>query len=83
MTVLFPQLDFLYWQDDIDIESGPTNFPCKMVSTGWCQRDETQTVELHITCTDSTVTGLILGLRPANERRRYLETMSLIGWVQT
>ena len=28
-------------------------------------------------------TGLILGLRPTNERRRYKETPSLIGWVQT
>ena len=27
--------------------------------------------------------GLILGLRPANERRRYLVTTSLIGWTQT
>ena len=27
-------------------------------------------------------TGLILGLRPANERRRYFVTTSLIGWVQ-
>ena len=26
--------------------------------------------------------GLILGLHPANERRRYFVTMSLIGWVQ-
>ena len=26
-------------------------------------------------------TGLILGLRPANERRRYFVTTSLIGWV--
>ena len=26
-------------------------------------------------------TGLILGLRPASERRRYIVT-SLIGWVQ-
>ena len=25
---------------------------------------------------------LILGLRPANERRRYFVTMSLIGWAQ-
>ena len=25
--------------------------------------------------------GLILGLRPANERRRYFVTMFLIGWV--
>ena len=28
------------------------------------------------------ITGLILGWRPANERRRYFVTMSLIGWVQ-
>ena len=27
--------------------------------------------------------GLILGLHPANERRRYKVTPSLIGWVQT
>ena len=26
---------------------------------------------------------LILGLRPANERRRYKVTPSLIGWAQT
>ena len=29
------------------------------------------------------VTGLILGLRPANERRRYKVRPSLIGWAQT
>ena len=28
------------------------------------------------------VSGLILGLRPANERRRYFVTTSLIGWAQ-
>ena len=28
-------------------------------------------------------TGLILGLRPANERRRYKVTPSLIGWAST
>ena len=30
-----------------------------------------------------TDTGLILGLCPANERRRYKVTPSLIGWAQT
>ena len=29
-----------------------------------------------------TVSGLILSLRPANDRRRYFLTTSLIGWVQ-
>ena len=28
-------------------------------------------------------TGLILRLRPANERRRYFVTTSLIGWAHT
>ena len=30
----------------------------------------------------SAYTGLILGLHPANERRRYFVTTSLIGWAQ-
>ena len=29
------------------------------------------------------VAELILGLRPANEKRRYKVTPSLIGWAQT
>ena len=29
------------------------------------------------------VSGLILGLHPANERRRFKVTPSLIGWAQT
>ena len=29
------------------------------------------------------IPGLILGLPPANERRRYFVTTSLIDWVQT
>ena len=32
--------------------------------------------------TTLSITGLILGLRPANERRRYFVKASLIGWVQ-
>ena len=27
--------------------------------------------------------GIILWMRPANDRRRYIATSSLIGWVQT
>ena len=34
--------------------------------------------ELHV-----IYTGLIQGLRPANERRRYFATTSLIGWAQS
>ena len=29
-----------------------------------------------------TITGLILGSNPANERQHYFVTMSLIGWAQ-
>ena len=29
-----------------------------------------------------TSSGLILGWRPANEKRRYIVTTSLIGWAQ-
>ena len=28
------------------------------------------------------IAGPILGLRPANERRRYFVTTSLIGWAE-
>ena len=34
-------------------------------------------------CKYTAAAGLILGLRPANGRRRYFVTTSLIGWVQT
>ena len=30
-----------------------------------------------------TISGLMLGLRPANERRRYKVKTSLIGWART
>ena len=32
---------------------------------------------------NETCSGLILGLRQADERRRYKVTLSLIGWAQT
>ena len=31
---------------------------------------------------DAWISGLILGLHPANERRCYFVTTSLIGWAQ-
>ena len=40
-------------------------------------------IYIYIYFIDNTITGLILGLRLANERRRYEVTPSLIGWVQT
>ena len=40
-------------------------------------------VFLHAYDRKRTESGLTLGLRPANERRRYKATLSLIGWAQT
>ena len=37
----------------------------------------------HSRDTNKYSSELTLGLRPANERRRYKVTPSLIGWVQT
>ena len=31
----------------------------------------------------TTVPGISLGMHPANERRRYIVTTSLIGWAHT
>ena len=36
-----------------------------------------------LTLVKAMYSELIVGLRPANERRRYKVTPSLIGWVQT
>ena len=36
----------------------------------------------HVTTMNVMLSGLILGLRPANKRRRYIATTSLIGWAQ-
>ena len=38
--------------------------------------------EIILQMSDRFTSGLILGLQPANERRRYKVTPSLIGWVQ-
>ena len=53
--------------------------------------DKSIVMLLIITCTTSficlenhiPITGLILDLHTANERRRYFVTTSLIGWAQT
>ena len=38
---------------------------------------------IYVVCVHAeTITGQILGLRPANGRRRYFVTTSLIGWAQ-
>ena len=42
-----------------------------------------QMVPVDIRRFQCSIAGLILGLRPANERRRYFVTPSLIGWAQT
>ena len=43
---------------------------------------DTRTKHTPLFVTKYILPGLILGLRPANERRRYKVTPSLIGWAQ-
>ena len=38
---------------------------------------------MKVTTPSDDTTGMIIGLHPANERRRYKVTPSLIGWAQT
>ena len=63
--------------------------PCSYIMTNWVE-SEWDTVYQSVTprglfarvlC--DIISGLVQGLRPANERRRYKVTPSLIGWVQT
>ena len=39
-------------------------------------------LSLYFSYLKDNFTGLILGLHPANKRRHYNVTPSLIGWVQ-
>ena len=53
----------------------------------WCWEQEADSSPLlahygMFTMTVPVVSWLILGLRPANERRRNFVTTSLIGWAQ-
>ena len=49
------------------------------VGPGWNHHDASLYTILFL----DHISGLILGLRPANERRRYFVTTSLIDWAQT
>ena len=40
-------------------------------------------LSLNVLTPHQTVSGIILGLHPANKRQRYKVTLSLIGWAQT
>ena len=65
----------------LDFNYRPDEFANKYMDTCWClERDMTERrYGTPWTCSP----GLILGLRPANERRRYFVTTFLIGWAQT
>ena len=54
-------------------------YPYDMIHHNWKDSIDIETgswIHYHVSV-------LILGLRPANERRRYKVTASLIGWAQT
>ena len=65
-----------------------TRFPMGVSNWAYLQGYPTGTgTAMRLACTNSieailTNTGLILGLRPANERGSYFVKASLIGWVQ-
>ena len=45
-------------------------------------RQENLVSQIQVRWQGLALTGLIPGLRPANKRRRYFVTMSLICWAQ-
>ena len=53
-------------------------FTCQILTLGWCRK-----LKFVFMKDDDLFAGLILGLRPANERRDYKVMPSLIGRVQT
>ena len=68
-----------------DLRLETTWFPCDVIvmwNLCWVSDlAENGVIRLHAFLLG--ITGLILGLRPANDRRRYKVTPSLIGWAQT
>ena len=48
----------------------------------WCQTGNNPLPKPMMIKVSDAMSGLILGLRPPNERRRYFVTTSLIGWAQ-
>ena len=54
-------------------------YPCMDVDSG--NTKKSKKIDFHSKL--SSYLGLILGLRPADERRRHFVTTSLIGWTQS
>ena len=48
----------------------------------WGEADKWHRLQTNVAPTAMILSGPNLGLRPANERRRYFVTTSLIGWAQ-
>ena len=55
--------------------------PVSYILHNFCAKIHTN-IDKHCVRGNLTITGLIPGLRPANERWRYFVTKSLIGWAQ-
>ena len=53
----------------------------RVVARSWSWRFTSRTMD-ELCLNLKGESELILGLRPANERRRYFVTTSLIGWMQ-
>ena len=66
---------WIKWANHITVTSA--NWMPWLISTVHCRQTLAQCVAVY-----SCDSRLILGLCPANERRRYFVTTSLIGWTQ-
>ena len=64
---------------DVDSVSKSTGYLCPIIGDHAKQTRVFGNILTHML----TISGLILGLRPANEKRRYKVTPSLIAWAQT
>ena len=70
----------LYTSNYYGIKNNPFSIHCML----WLftMIDLNTRISMAPNTTHGMSSGLILGLRPANERRRYFVTASLIGWAQ-
>ena len=80
-------LSQIFIQSQRNLEENIFNFSASILTTDglelymWGSKASTST--MMINCESCIyISGLIIGLRPANERRRYCVMTSLIGWAQ-
>ena len=71
------------WVTAVRREWDGTEWHCEQLSLKFIWYKGIKVVKLLSISSSTCIAGLILGLRPANERHYYKVMHSLIGWVQT